>query len=164
MSRERLAAWSAGAPDSIRWIVRNKDSRSDWARKVEVPACEIPFVATDAVVQLPAVRLGLGMAALSCFVADADPLLARVPGSAVRLFGTLWLLTQGDARKTKRVRIFTTFVARRLAMHAPVPAGGTYTASEIGGNRQASASARSRGRTGCAGHTVVRLCTAVMVE
>lgn len=137
MSRERLAAWRAGAPDPIRWIVRNKDGVSDWARKVDVPASEIPFVATDAVAQLLAVRLGLGMAALSCFVADADPLLARVPGSAVRLFGALWLLTQGDARKTKRVRIFTTFMARRLAMHAPLLACGAYTASEVEGNRQA---------------------------
>jgi hypothetical protein len=51
------------------------------------------------------------MAALSCFVGDADPLLVRVPGTALRMFGTLWLLTQGESRKTKRVRLFTEFVS-----------------------------------------------------
>jgi DNA-binding transcriptional LysR family regulator len=137
MSRERLAAWRAGAPDPIRWIVRNKDGVSDWARKVDVPASEIPFVATDSVAQLLAVQQGLGMAALSCFVADADPRLARIPGSAVRLFGTLWLLTQGEARKTKRVRLFTEFMARRLAGHAPLLAGTAYKDGEIEGNRSA---------------------------
>jgi DNA-binding transcriptional LysR family regulator len=126
MSRERLAAWRAGAPDPIRWIVRNRDGVSDWARKVDVPASEVLFIVTDAVAQVLAVRLGLGMAALACFVADADPLLVRVPGSTVRPFGTLWLLTQGEARKTKRVRLFTEFMARRLANHAPLLAGAAH--------------------------------------
>jgi hypothetical protein len=69
------------------------------------------------------VRLGLRMAALSCFVGDADPLLARVPGTVLRMHGTLWLLTQGQARKTKRVRLFTEFISRRLAGYVPFLAG-----------------------------------------
>ena len=123
MSRGLLAAWRAGAPDPIRWIVRNKDGVSDWARKGEVPSAEIPFRATDAGAQILAVRLGLGMAALSCFVGEADPLLVRVPGTTLRMFGTLWLLTQGESRKTKRVRLFTEFISRRLAGYAPLLAG-----------------------------------------
>lgn len=137
MSSERLAAWRAGAPDPIRWIVRNKNGVSDWARKVDVPASEVPFMATDAVAQILAVRLGLGMAALSCFIADADPLLVRVPGSTVRPFGTLWLLTQGETRKTKRVRLFMEFIARRLAIHAPLLAGAAYKEAEADGGRSA---------------------------
>jgi hypothetical protein len=35
----------------------------------------------------------------------------------------LWLLTQGEARKTKRVRLFNDFVSQRLAMYAPLLAG-----------------------------------------
>jgi hypothetical protein len=63
------------------------------------------------------------MAALSCFIGDADPLLVRVPGTTLRMFGTLWLLTQGESRKTKRVRLFTEFISRRLAAYAPLLAG-----------------------------------------
>jgi DNA-binding transcriptional LysR family regulator len=70
--------------------------------------------------QTVAVRQRLGMTALSCFVGDADPLLARVPGTDLHMYGTLWLLTLGEMRKTKRVRLFTEFVSRRLAAYAPL--------------------------------------------
>jgi len=83
----------------------------------------LPFRTTDGEAQIVAVRQGLGIAALNCFVGDADPLLARVPGAELHMHGTLWLLTQGEARKTKRVRLFTDFVARRLAAYAPLLAG-----------------------------------------
>jgi hypothetical protein len=59
----------------------------------------------------------------SCFVGDSDPLLVRAPGAALHMHGTLWLLTQGETRKTKRVRLFTEFVSRRLAAYAPLLAG-----------------------------------------
>jgi DNA-binding transcriptional LysR family regulator len=65
----------------------------------------------------------LGITILSCFVGDADPLLVRVPGSALRLHGSLWLLTQGETRKTKRVRLFTNFMFQRLATYEQLLAG-----------------------------------------
>jgi DNA-binding transcriptional LysR family regulator len=123
MSRDLLAAWRAGAADPIRWIVKSFDGIPDWARAGEVPTAEIPFKTTDAGAHIVAVRQGLGMTALPCFVGDSDPLLARVPGSALHRHGTLWLLTQGETRKTKRVRLFTEFVSRRLAAYVPLLAG-----------------------------------------
>jgi hypothetical protein len=39
------------------------------------------------------------------------------------MYGTVWLLTQGETRKTKRVRLFTEFVSGRLAAYAPLLAG-----------------------------------------
>ena len=45
------------------------------------------------------------------------------PGTDLHIYGTLWLLTQGETRKTKRVRLFTEFVSRRLAAYAPLLAG-----------------------------------------
>ena len=123
MSRELLAAWRAGAVDRIRWIVRKEHGIPDWAREGEVPTAEIPFWTTDAAAQIVAVRQGLGMTMLPCFVGDAEPLLVRVPGIDLRMHGTLWLLTQGEARKTKRVRLFTEFMSRKLATHVPLLAG-----------------------------------------
>ena len=70
-----------------------------------------------------AARQGLGVTTLPCFVGDADPLLARAPGAPLHQYGTLWLLTQGETRKTKRVQLFTTFLSRRLAAYAPLLAG-----------------------------------------
>ena len=95
----------------------------DWAGEGEVRAAGVPFRVTDAAAQIVAVRQGLGIATLPCFVGDADPLLARVPGTDLHLYGTLWILTQGETRKTKRVRLFIEFVSRRLAAYAPLLAG-----------------------------------------
>ena len=123
MSRDRLAAWRAGAPDPVRWIVISAHGVPDWASEGEVRTTGVPFRTTDGEAQIAAVRQGLGMATLDCFVADADPSLARVPGADLHMHGTLWLLTQGDTRKTKRVRLFTEFISHRLAAYAPLLAG-----------------------------------------
>jgi hypothetical protein len=39
------------------------------------------------------------------------------------MHGTLWMLTQGEIRKTKRVRLFTEFLSCRLSTYAPLLAG-----------------------------------------
>lgn len=123
MSCDRLAAWRAGAPDPVRRIVINTHGIPDWASAGEVRTSGVPFRTPDPEAQIVAARQGIGMTTLPCFVGDADPLLVRVPGTELRMYGTLWLLTQGEARKTKRVRLFTEFVSRRLAAYAPLLAG-----------------------------------------
>jgi len=123
MSRDLLAAWRAGAADRIRWIVKNNHGIQDWALEGEVPTTEVPLKTTHAGAQLAALRQGLGMATLPCFVGDTDPLLVRVPGTTTRMHGTLWLLTPSDAHKTKRVRLFTEFVALSLTAYVSLLAG-----------------------------------------
>lgn len=123
MSRDRLAAWRAGAADPIRWIVIDDHGIPDWARASEVHATGVPFRTPDAETQIVAAQQGIGMTKLPCFVGDTDPLLVRVPDTHLPMYGTLWLLTQGEARKTKRVRLFTEFISRRLATYAPLLAG-----------------------------------------
>jgi len=123
MSRDLHAAWGAGGHDPVRWIVAGPDDISDWAREGDVRAAGVPFKTTDGETQIAAARQGIGMTILPCFVGDADPLLVRSPGSHLYMHGTLWVLTQGETRKTKRVRLFTEFVSRKLAAHAPLLAG-----------------------------------------
>jgi DNA-binding transcriptional LysR family regulator len=123
MSRDLLAAWRAGPSDPIRWIVKIIDGLPDRTREGEVRTTEVPFRTTDAGAQIVAVRQGLGLTRLPCFVGDADPLLVRVPGTDLRMHGTLWLLTHGETRNTKRVRLFTEFVSHRLAAYVPLLAG-----------------------------------------
>jgi DNA-binding transcriptional LysR family regulator len=123
ISRDRLAAWRAGAADPIRWIVISNHGVPEWASEGEVRTTGVPFRITDAEAQIAAVREGLGITTLPCFVGDLDPLLARVPGTELHMYGTVWLLTQGESRKTKRVRLFAEYVSRRLAVYSPVLAG-----------------------------------------
>lgn len=89
----------------------------------EVGATGVPFGTTDGEAQIAAVRQGLGITTLPCFIGDSDSALVRAPGSELHLYGTLWLLTQGDTRKTKPVQLFTEFLSRRLANYVPLLAG-----------------------------------------
>ena len=125
-SLDLLAAWRAGQVERVRWIVKDNTGIGDWAQTGEVPAADVPFRVTGADAQMVALHAGMGMTTLPCFVGDADPLLARVPGTELRHHGTLWLLTQGETRNTKRVRLFTEFVADRLAGFAPLLAGEAF--------------------------------------
>jgi len=123
LSRDRLAAWRAGAPDPIRWIAIDTRGVRDWAQEGEVRTTGVTFRTPDPEAQIAAARHGIGMTTLPCFVGDADPLLVRAPGAHPHLGGSLWLLTHGETRKTKRVRLFTEFISRRLAAYAPLLAG-----------------------------------------
>lgn len=57
-----------------------------------------------------AAALGLGVAALPCFLGDSDPDLVRLFGPEPELGGELWLLYHGDLRQTARVRAFSDFL------------------------------------------------------
>lgn len=123
MSRDLLVAWRSDRPPSIRWIVANTEGQPGWAHEGEVRTTGALFRTPDAETQIVAVQQGIGMTKLPCFVGDGDPSLVRVPNTELYGHGTLWLLTQGETRKTKRVRLFTEFISRRLAAHAPLLAG-----------------------------------------
>ncbi len=123
ISRDLLNAWRAGMHERIRWVVKKFDGIPDWAREGDIPIAKVPFRTIDAGAHLVALRQGIGMTVLPCFVGDADPLLARAPGTRLHMHGTLWLLTQGETRKTKRVRLFTEFLSRRLSTYTPLLAG-----------------------------------------
>lgn len=135
IARKRLADWQGGGPKP-RWIAVSGSGIPTWTSEGEVRATGAPFSTTSFDTQVAAVRQGIGMTALPCFVGDPDPLLVRVPDTNLHLFGPVWLLTQGETRKTKRVRLFTEFVSQRLAAYAPLlrgqlePVGGQY---ETGG-------------------------------
>ena len=123
ISRIRLAEWRAGGAEPVRWIVISHFGVPDWAGEGEVCTSGVPFRTNDGEAQIAAVRKGLGVTNLPCFVGDVDDLLVRVPGTDLHMHGTVWLLTHGETRKTKRVRLFTEFLSRRLSAYAPLLAG-----------------------------------------
>jgi DNA-binding transcriptional LysR family regulator len=122
MSGNGLAEWRAGGRDPA-WISVGGPGIPDWAHEGELGTNGATFMTMDFETQLAAARQGIGIAALPCFVGDIDPLLERVPGTGLHLYGPVWLLTQGEARKSKRVRVFTEFISRRLGAYASLLAG-----------------------------------------
>lgn len=124
VARASLDKIRSTSADRMKLIVKVEETiPADGLLPDDVLLSDVPFRVTDAEAQIAAVRQGIGVAHLPCFIGDADPGLVRIPGSKVRKLGTLWILTQGETHKTKRVRVFTGFLSRRLAAHSPLLAG-----------------------------------------
>lgn len=72
---------------------------------------------------LAAIRAGMGLGLLPCFVGEQEPTLRRVPTRGEEPGWSLWVLSHPDLRRTARVRRFREFVAaalkRRAALVAP---------------------------------------------
>lgn len=123
MSGGLLADWRTRTRQPVRWILKEFDGIPAWGRDGDVPIAEVPFRTSDGGTHIAAVRQGLGITTLPCFVGDADPLLVRAPGTRTHMHGTLWLLTQTQTRGTRRVQLFSEFISRRLAAYTGLFAG-----------------------------------------
>jgi DNA-binding transcriptional LysR family regulator len=63
---------------------------------------------------LMAVRDGIGLAVLPCYLGDADPRLERIGEPISELATDLWLLTHPDLRRVARIRALMDFVAQSV--------------------------------------------------
>lgn len=60
---------------------------------------------------LTAVRAGLGMSVLPCYLGENDAQLTRVGGAIPSMATDLWALTHPDLRRTERIRVFLEHIA-----------------------------------------------------
>jgi DNA-binding transcriptional LysR family regulator len=95
-SRSIASAWLLGQNEAV---------PTDWQPDAGIKMASVPIRFAEMRSQMEAARAGMGISALPCFLGDADPLLVRVPGGPVMHIGDIWLLTHGDTRRTKRVRL-----------------------------------------------------------
>lgn len=94
------------ARKSVAWLLGpNETAPTDWEPGDGIRMGSTPIRFAEMQSQFEAVRAGMGVSLLPCFLGDADPMLVRVPGSAVSHIGDVWLLTHSDTRRTKRVRL-----------------------------------------------------------
>lgn len=111
-------------PSAINWIGWDDDVPfPQWVRGSEFPTSSVKHQVNHLEVQLAAVKAGLGIGLLPCFLGDADPQLQRVPGAKVRPSRDIWLLTHRDLQQTARVRAFTAFMANAIRDHADLLEG-----------------------------------------
>ena len=100
--RDHLAARSS----PVAWLLGpNEVVPSGWHPKRGITMSATPIRFAEMRSQFEAARVGMGITQLPCFLGDADPLLVRVPEAPVWRAGDVWLLTHGDTRRTKRVRL-----------------------------------------------------------
>lgn len=91
-------------------------SSSQWLEESDFPGLAIGAVINDPYATLEAVKEGVGMAILPCFMGDNELGLYRMPpGTLIKR--DLWVLTHEDMRNTARIRKFISFMADAILRH-----------------------------------------------
>jgi DNA-binding transcriptional LysR family regulator len=104
-SRAYVNSLSIGG-DQPKWLgVECCGFHQSWTNAA-CPDGDYNFIVDDTLLTLSALKEGLGLAYLPCFMGDSEPALERFcPPDPEHDLG-LWLLYHTDLRRTKRVRVF----------------------------------------------------------
>ncbi len=106
-----------------KWIgVDCCDYHRTWTRQAW-PQAEHEFYVDDTCLTLAALKEGLGVGFLPCFLGDADPDLARFREPQEQHELGLWLLSHRDLRSTKRVTLFREHMQREIMQASTLFAG-----------------------------------------
>jgi DNA-binding transcriptional LysR family regulator len=92
--------------------------------EAELPASAIVYRSNSLINQLSAVRAGIGLAVLPCYLGDLEPGIARALAKPIpALTRELWIVTHKDLKDTARVRAFLDLVGAGLVAHKRLFAG-----------------------------------------
>ena len=107
------------APQDCSWIEwETRHSTSGHVRPTFFPNVPVRARCRTAILQLAAVRAGLGLAVLPCVLGDPDDDLVRVPGLDPIPGPQIWALTHRDMRAVSRVHEFMSFLAETFNANA----------------------------------------------
>lgn len=93
---------SYGFVHFMRWINEN------------IPEEQIYYRSSDFTGFIPAIKAGLGVAPLSCWLANTEPTLHPLLAPPEEWQGELWLVTHRDMHRTSKVQAFTQFLKKRM--------------------------------------------------
>jgi len=96
---------------------------SDWI-EAHVAATQIVYRSNSLINHLMAVREGLGIALLPCYLADPVAEVRRLAPPLPELEGELWIVTHKDLRETARIRTFLNVVGDGIAAQRGLFEGG----------------------------------------
>jgi DNA-binding transcriptional LysR family regulator len=115
-------------PDKMQWVGwEEHDGQQSWQKASQFSTSPIMHVADDIIAQLEAVKNGMGIAMLPCFIADPVQNLERLEIMSMKeSCGSLWILTHEDLRATARVRAFIDFMLEAFNQHRDLLQGRCY--------------------------------------
>jgi DNA-binding transcriptional LysR family regulator len=70
---------------------------------------------SNVITQATALRGGMGLGVLPCFIAQTEPDLVRVLPDEIALSRTYWMVTHADTRDVARVKLMTDFLRAQVA-------------------------------------------------
>ncbi|MEB0012204.1 LysR family transcriptional regulator [Glaciimonas sp. Gout2] len=90
-----------------------------WTKELDylshIPTAPAPRVRISNVIsQMAAVKGGVGLGALPCFMARNEPELVRLLPDQIKLFRGYWLITHAEARDSVRVKVVADYIAERI--------------------------------------------------
>lgn len=113
-----------GSNPTGHWLGWGEGERSPkWALATPFDRCTVLHETHGLLAQVEAVKAGLGMAILPCFLGDADPALMRVPGAGIIEGRPGWVLTHPDLKTSERVRACVRFLVQKIETHTPLVSG-----------------------------------------
>ncbi len=107
-----------GNTDLLNWIGWDTATDDRWIKKSTFPDIAIHHLLPDAMSQLAAIKAGLGITILPCFMCDVESDLQRVPPATVIPAWDIWLLTHKDLRDTTRIKTFMSFMTDAIRRHS----------------------------------------------
>ncbi len=78
---------------------------------IRYPNATVGIKLDDMIAVHSAVKEGLGIGRMPCFLGDTDASLARVPGLPISPYWDIWILTHPDLQNNERIRTFMRFAA-----------------------------------------------------
>ncbi|WP_373009433.1 LysR family transcriptional regulator [Hyphomonas sp.] len=129
-SIEYCAALAAGhAPE--KWIgVDCCEYHRTWTKQAR-PQLDHSFCVDDTALTAAALKEGLGVGYLPCFMGDREPTLVRFREPEKRHELGLWLLYHSDLRSTKRVILFRQHMRREMERISTLFEGTAPTATKL---------------------------------
>lgn len=107
-----------------RWIGWGDDERyPDWVKQSPFPDIPAHGKLNNAALQAEAVKQGMGITTLPCFVGDTIEGLQRIPNTKPYDNYDVWLLSHPDLRDTARLRTFRKFMTQVFEEKRPLLTG-----------------------------------------
>lgn len=129
LAQHNLADAPADDLASLTWLGWDDQmTHPKWVKESNFPTVPVRHRLNNAVLQLEAVKGGIGIGILPCFIGDQESSLRRLPPGRPKLGKHIWLLTHPDLSNTTRVQTFLDFMASAITSrhdliegHCPQP-------------------------------------------
>jgi DNA-binding transcriptional LysR family regulator len=109
--RDLVPTGSAEEVAALTWIGRENTGQAErWRRDSAFPEHPSRHFISNIILQVEAVKAGMGMCQLPVFAVRDVPEIVAVPGAPVRHLFDLWVLSHRDLRLSARMRVLREFL------------------------------------------------------